>query len=435
MAFFDFFPYTNWHNVNLDWVLQKVKEFGEKVEANDALYSQLHDEWEEFLSQYDEVNVMEGVNDLARVALREAPREYALFKQSTVLSGYNIGSVCHDGSNFYAVGGSRVHDGSGIIAKMSRLDFKSITTNTLSRLGHTNDVAYYDGSLYICTANYNGSAEGDAALNAVAVVDIGTMQITTVYSNCPSNTIGIARTSDCFWLLAPPYIYKTTNFTDFTRVISNADVMIHKAGIASSSRSAQTIFNIGDDMLGYVAAYNESSELSREQSYALISYFRTDGLPVGMATCACSNCEAEGAAFVNGALYIVTTSSTWPTVVLRSSRVASDYYSLYAGQDLNDLVCAGVYNCSGSDVAGSLTNSPVTTTGFTLTVAREGMFHTIQIVIDNDSHGWYRRRSWSSMTWSAWKQIVTLPAAPDTEGAYTLTCTVTDGSPAYTWEA
>ena len=32
MAFFDDYPYTNWHNVNLDWVLERVKEWGQQVD-------------------------------------------------------------------------------------------------------------------------------------------------------------------------------------------------------------------------------------------------------------------------------------------------------------------------------------------------------------------------------------------------------------------
>lgn len=43
MGFFDFFPYTNFHNVNLDWVLQRVKEWGELVEANNTAFHNLEE--------------------------------------------------------------------------------------------------------------------------------------------------------------------------------------------------------------------------------------------------------------------------------------------------------------------------------------------------------------------------------------------------------
>lgn len=48
MGFFDFFPYTNLHNVNLDWVLQRVKEWGTKVEENNTKFENLESAYNEF---------------------------------------------------------------------------------------------------------------------------------------------------------------------------------------------------------------------------------------------------------------------------------------------------------------------------------------------------------------------------------------------------
>lgn len=41
MGFFDHYPYTNFHNVNLDWVLQAVKAWGHTVEVNDQAFQDL----------------------------------------------------------------------------------------------------------------------------------------------------------------------------------------------------------------------------------------------------------------------------------------------------------------------------------------------------------------------------------------------------------
>lgn len=46
--FFDKFPYTNLHNVNLDWVLQKVKEWGAMVEDNNQRFEDLQTAYEAF---------------------------------------------------------------------------------------------------------------------------------------------------------------------------------------------------------------------------------------------------------------------------------------------------------------------------------------------------------------------------------------------------
>lgn len=43
MGFLDKYPYTNWHNVNLDWVLERVKEWGQMVEANDQAFKDLEE--------------------------------------------------------------------------------------------------------------------------------------------------------------------------------------------------------------------------------------------------------------------------------------------------------------------------------------------------------------------------------------------------------
>lgn len=430
MAFFDFFPYTNWHNVNLDWVLQKVKEWGEKVDANDALYQTLKDEWEEFREEMEGVDVETGINDLARIALKTPPAEYAIFKQTDKIPGYTIGSVCWDGDHnvFWVVGGSTARDGSGIIVRLADLNFASITTTTVQMLGHANDVAYYDDHLYICTANNNGGSEGGAAVNAVVKVNATTHHIVTTYANCPTNTIGIARASNYFYLLAPPYIYRTNNFVDFVRVVDNADIMVHAAGIASNQRSAQTIFTVDDDMIGYVASYN-----SENQSYALVSYFRTDGDPVGMATFACECAEAEGAVYVDGVFYLVTSSTTWPATVYKSDKVNKSFTRLYNHDDLNDCAAPGIYECTGSDIASTLSNCPVNT-GFRMETMREGIFHIIQLLIDSDKKIWMRRRSWSTMNWGAWKELVKLPDAPSTDGIYTLTCVVASGTVTYSWQ-
>lgn len=48
MGFFDRYPYTNWHNVNLDWVLERVKEWGQVVEDNNTRFENLQEANEDF---------------------------------------------------------------------------------------------------------------------------------------------------------------------------------------------------------------------------------------------------------------------------------------------------------------------------------------------------------------------------------------------------
>lgn len=50
MPFFDQYPYTNFHNVNLDWVLERVKEWGALVEQNNIAFQNLEQANEDFKS-------------------------------------------------------------------------------------------------------------------------------------------------------------------------------------------------------------------------------------------------------------------------------------------------------------------------------------------------------------------------------------------------
>ena len=55
MGFFDRYPYTNWHNVNLDWVLERVKEWGQMVEANNQAFQDLEEanaSFKEYVTNY-----------------------------------------------------------------------------------------------------------------------------------------------------------------------------------------------------------------------------------------------------------------------------------------------------------------------------------------------------------------------------------------------
>lgn len=67
MGFFDRYPYTNWHNVNLDWVLERVKEWGELVEANDQAFKDLqeaNESFKEYVTNYiQNLDVQEEINN------------------------------------------------------------------------------------------------------------------------------------------------------------------------------------------------------------------------------------------------------------------------------------------------------------------------------------------------------------------------------------
>ncbi len=67
MGFFDEYPYTNWHNVNLDWVLERVKEWGQMVEANNQAFQDLKEanaSFKEYVTNYIEnLNYQAAIDD------------------------------------------------------------------------------------------------------------------------------------------------------------------------------------------------------------------------------------------------------------------------------------------------------------------------------------------------------------------------------------
>lgn len=67
MGFFDIYPYTNWHNVNLDWVLERVKEWGQMVEANNQAFQDLEEanaSFKEYVTNYlQDLDVQAAIDD------------------------------------------------------------------------------------------------------------------------------------------------------------------------------------------------------------------------------------------------------------------------------------------------------------------------------------------------------------------------------------
>ena len=66
MPFFDHYPYTNFHNVNLDWVLQAVKSWGTLVEQNNIAFHNLeeaNENFKEYVTTYlENLDLQEEIN-------------------------------------------------------------------------------------------------------------------------------------------------------------------------------------------------------------------------------------------------------------------------------------------------------------------------------------------------------------------------------------
>lgn len=67
MPFFDKYPYTNFHNVNLDWILERVKEWGELVEQNNTNFENLlqaNEDFKAYVNTYlENLDVQAAIDD------------------------------------------------------------------------------------------------------------------------------------------------------------------------------------------------------------------------------------------------------------------------------------------------------------------------------------------------------------------------------------
>lgn len=55
MGLFEHFPYTNFHDLNLDWILRVVKELYQKVSEQTDWIEEHQEEYEELKALYDQI--------------------------------------------------------------------------------------------------------------------------------------------------------------------------------------------------------------------------------------------------------------------------------------------------------------------------------------------------------------------------------------------
>lgn len=453
--FFDHYPYTNFHNVNLDWVLQAVKSWGQTVEANDRAFRDLKEANEDFktyvenylqdLDITDEINtklddmLASGVltpyfapyvqgyvnswlnshvtptspaldntltlsgaaaradttgsrlKDLAYIDALSTPEVYAAINRSQVMPGYRVQGVAYDyNGHFYVCGGSVDEDGTGVIVKMSSLDFKDAEMTVIQQLGHANDITYYDGYLYVCTVG-----GGDAPQWGIYKINVNDFTDKTLISNAPENTIGITYRQGDFWLLAPYRIYRTTDFTSYEVIVDNTNNLMTAYGIPTSGRISQTIFRAAGYLIGWVCSF-----VSEERHYGTITFFSSTGQPIAFKMFPAYHSELQGAVYADMSIWLIADGNL--VNVFRMDPRHLSYIQLKAGDDLDDFTGRGTLYSTGSNVSSELINAPSAGEGFTVQVERLGVYNTIQTARTNSGRELYRVKSFSAGTWGEW---------------------------------
>lgn len=462
--FFDHYPYTNFHNINLDWVLQAVKSWGQTVEANDQAFRDLKEANESFkayvtnylqdLDVSDEINAKldamlaagtltpyfrpyiasevgtwlsghitpttpaldntlkvvnaaaesshtgEALNDLAYTALRGQVRELKAIVPRSIAPGYRIQSIVRNYTNgkYYFVGGSNAHDGTGVIIKADGPDLSGAVVTVVDQLGHANDVTYYDGFLYVCTAGNNGAAEGNAPLNKVWKIDVNDFTSKTLVTGTPDGIYGITYDYGRFYMLANNHIYYSdTEFSSLTVAVDNIYSFTDPGNFPASGRLVQGLFTYCNHVIGLVSDY-----VVEGTHNGAITFFTRRGLMIAARTFESVNAEVQGACTgTNGNIIVVTSNETELSTVLIQRLFDRDYEIIPSYADLDDYRATGTYYCNVRETAGSLTHCP-TTEAFTLKVARLGMLHVSQEITDQQARVYIRVGNGRTGAWGEW---------------------------------
>lgn len=453
--FFDHYPYTNFHNINLDWVLQAVKAWGQTVEANDRAFQDLKEANEDFkayvtnylqdLDITDEINtkldtmlasgvltpyfapyvqgyvnswlnshvtptspaldnnltlsgaaaradaVGHRLKDLAYIDALSTPEVYAAINRNQVMPGYRVQGITYDYDGHFYVCGGSV-DEDGTGA-IVKMTSPDFKDAEMTVIQQLGHAndITYYDG-YLYVCTVGG---GDAPQWGIYKINVNDFTDKTLISNAPENTIGITYRQGDFWLLAPYRIYRTTDFTSYEVIVDNTNNLMTAYGIPTSGRISQTIFRTAGYLIGWVCSF-----VFEERHYGAITFFSSTGQPVAFKMFPAYHSELQGAVYADMSIWLLADGDL--VNVFRMDPRHLSYIQLKAGDDLNDFTGRGTLYSTGSNISGALINSPTSGEGFTVQVERLGVYNTIQTARTNSGRELYRVKSFSAGTWGEW---------------------------------
>ena len=204
MALFDNMPYTNLHEINLDWIIEQVKKYSETVEGMsgtiDDIYGKLDDLRQFIIDQIEDLDVaaevsaklaeMQADGTLAQIIQQAfAQRELFIYRYGRLLDAFTkedrervlyIQGCCFANSRYY-VCGSNLDDTLQTIS-IWNASGQFISSRSYTELGHAGDIAYCASKLYVATGT------------RVAVINATTLEIESYIAHTASlvTSIGVA---------------------------------------------------------------------------------------------------------------------------------------------------------------------------------------------------------------------------------------------------
>ena len=185
MGLFEQFPYTNYHEKNLQWLMEHVGEYDDQIKA-------LQDKDAELQQEIDDIDVRPAVDDAIQELVDSGYIEDLVVDQINYKTrnlnikrlgrllddhGYQgrnsvIGgqSICYDGNKYYSCGESSAGQTIAVWATDGTL---SSYNNTFTQLGHANSMTALGSYLYIADGtNANLHVVDKSSLTFVQSIDL-----------------------------------------------------------------------------------------------------------------------------------------------------------------------------------------------------------------------------------------------------------------------
>lgn len=418
MAFFNKYPYTDFHELNLDWILERLKELVIRWSTVETEFDDLRDYVKNYFDSLDvkteiDIKLEEmledgGLEDLLKNITTYTFGDTNLLTYKGRDASFGITNQWYrhyldlgDLSATPILQGSCYNSNTGRVAicfgdtdhLYGRIVETSIDLQTVYRmsavlnLGHCNGIAYIpETDRYIVAPANTG-----AYANRLIVVNPDTLTI-------ESTSLSIIETIG------------TIAYDELNHVIYYANIYGTKIAIVTPELDTITTIDIDRftemvDCIGpggsfcfkgtfYIMWANETTG----QSY--MSYYNLDTGAVEKYYVIPNNyywTEAEGGFVANGNIYLLSSQfclmmqelSGLPTVT--DSRIECLHTSgklISSGADLDDYITPGKYYCPNGATASLIQNFPsdVTPYGFSLYVIPIAADHAIQIMITNGQY-------------------------------------------------
>ena len=448
MSIFNEFPYTNFHEINLDWILKTIKEL-EKAMADFSIKwgEEISENVDQWLTEHPEATTTVQDNSLTTAKYQDGSITGDKIANNTISNNkltntnvYNINGVNFEVTPLKKSSYNREHvaktqmqhyidittypyfqsavlnpatnhvflgfcDNSHVNCKIVEIDtdnnfYTVVNTSNVLQLGHINDMAFYNGNLYIATGNSGSYANSIVIVNPSTLTIVNSIPLTYAAWEISHDDI-----NDVFYIGGPSlYIYDNA-IANIITTIPWENLALHTNGEAVTAQGS----------FCYNGCYVQL--WSAEQSY----YFTTYNLDTGVIECihkykATTKIEElEAAIVLNDKLY--TFGGNRYLEILRhdldykssDAEISDVFYTgkvLADGTNIDSVRQVGKYVSVSAATSATMTNAPVTNRGFTLYTLAQGWDWLTQLAIVNSSFGMmYIRTKEGTNAWSDWKAL------------------------------